>query len=149
MKEGNVRAVLVSVGTPPHVVEAPPAALWTVVGGIPERFTRFALTRFGRRVADVWCRDVPSAAPNRCVVTPMFLYSEFRGDISGPILITAGNSKSGEMLSMTEDEATKSIVFASRWPRIYEPEFSTVREHLRACRVRRVRCRLGERSNAP
>jgi hypothetical protein len=143
MTTREIRAVLVSVGMPPHVVEATPAALWTTVGGIPECFARFALTRFGRRVAEIWCRDVATAAPNRSVIAPMFLYSEFRGDISGPILITVGDRHRGETLSMTQDEVAKSIAFASRWPSLSRRESTTARGHLRACRVRRVRGRRG------
>jgi hypothetical protein len=149
MTTRHIRAVLVSAGMPPRAVEATPAAFWTTVGGIPECFARFALTRFGRRVAEVWCRDVACAAPNRSVIAPMFLYREFRGDISGPILITVGDKHRGETLSMTRAEVAKSIAFASRWPSLSQRELLTAREHLRACHVRRVRGRRGGRFKAP
>jgi hypothetical protein len=83
------------------------------------------------------------------VIAPMFLCCEFRGEISGPIIITVGDGHTGKTLSMTDSEAATSIAFASRWPRLNQPECSTAREHLRACRVRRVRCRRGERCNPP
>jgi hypothetical protein len=139
MTRREIRAVLVEVGMPPRIVETAPAALWAVVGGVPERFATFAFTRFGRRFAEVWCRDVSGSDPNRFVVTPEYLCFEFRGEISGPILITAGHRKTGETLSMTHEEVAMSIVFAARWPSIKRTEFGRPREHLRACRARKVR----------
>jgi hypothetical protein len=135
----QIRAVLVDVGMPPRIVETAPAALWTAVGGVPERFATFAFTRYGRRFAEVWCRDVAGPDRNRFVVTPTCLCLEFRGEISGPILITAGHGKTGETLSMTKEEGEMSISFAARWPNITQTEFGRPREHLRIGCTRKVR----------
>jgi len=135
----EIRAVLLKVGMPPRTVEALPASLWATLGGVPDRFTGFALTRFGRRVADVWCREVAAAESNRIVFTPMFLYRQFCGEISGPILITVCDRRSGATLSMSEDEAATSIVFASRWPMVNRVDVAASRERAHKSAVRKVR----------
>lgn len=116
VKPNVIRAVIVPVGKSPRSVEAEPAALWSMLAGIPEHFASFALSRFGRRYAAVWCRDFAADDPNRFVLAPMFRYHEVNGAICGPLLITAANGSRGEALSLYTSEVARCIAFAARWP---------------------------------
>lgn len=114
----EMRAVVVPVGERPRIVDAAPSFLWRIIGGIPDHFTSFALSRYGRRFAAVWCRDVAIGLPNRFVTTPLFRYREFSGYLYGPLVITAADQKNGDALSLKEEELATCVGFASRWPRI-------------------------------
>lgn len=126
MRPQEIRAVLVPVGMRPRVIEAEPATLWSLLGGIPEHFASFALTNFGRRFAAVWCRHFAADDPNRWVFAPMFRYREVNLPICGPILITGADTKRGEALSLDKVEVGRCIRFASMWPHLHvEPNFAS------------------------
>jgi hypothetical protein len=115
MMPNQIRAVLIPVGQPPRIIEAEPAALWTLLGGVPIHFASLALSRRGRSFAAVWCSNVAVGAPNRVVFAPMFRYLEVVTEIYGPILITAAKEHD-EAFALNHDEVTTCILVASRWP---------------------------------
>jgi hypothetical protein len=110
--------LIVCVAQVPRIIEAEPSVLWKMLSGVPEGFTMFALSRYGRRFAAVWCRDVRTAEPRAWWPLRSSVAWSSAGQLSAPVLIAASDEKKGEVLSLSEGEVLTCLAFAARWSTI-------------------------------